>query len=270
MLGRQPEQGFERNMAVEAAIVTKNEFVEIGVEVPAAQPVIRAKAPSFQQCENSVNPWQDNMSRHFADHARIVPIVGQSWIGRVAIGDQGGSALHIGSDEGLDRSCGIVGDHGEANAARARIEIFCVPASRLGLIDVAIDHLDGANDEDFAGGAGLEECIAFAEGDFRLIDLDDSLRLIYLHLESGAGMPSVETNDFKSESAEFMHQPWRHRASLDANAGVIPRMSAHHSGDLFRCRKALAPPQPATSIVDDANGCHLLRNVQTDEVGHHD
>ena len=82
-------------------------------------------------------------------------------------------------------------------------------------------------------------------------------------------MPSVETNDFKSESAEFMHQPWRHRASLDANAGIISRMSAHHSGDLFRRRGALAPPQSATGVVDDANGCHLLRNVQTDEVGHH-
>jgi hypothetical protein len=35
-------------------------------------------------------------------------------------------------------------------------------------------------------------------------------------------VPSVETNDFKFESAEFMHQPRRHRASLDANAGVIP------------------------------------------------
>ena len=43
-------------------------------------------------------------------------------------------------------------------------------------------------------------------------------------------------------------------------------MSAHHSGDLFRHRGALAPPQPATSIIDDANGCHFLRNVQTDEV----
>ena len=131
MSGRQSELGFERNMAVEAAIITKNEFVEISVEVPAAQAVIRAKAPSLQQCENSVNPWQDNMSRHFADHARIVPIVGQSRIGRVAVGDHGGSALYIGSDEGLDRSGGIVGDHGEANAARARIKIFCVLASGL-------------------------------------------------------------------------------------------------------------------------------------------
>jgi hypothetical protein len=44
MCGRQPEQGFKRNMAVEAAIVTKNEFVEISVEVPASQPVIRFPA----------------------------------------------------------------------------------------------------------------------------------------------------------------------------------------------------------------------------------
>jgi hypothetical protein len=40
-------------------------------------------------------------------------------------------------------------------------------------------------------------------------DLSQSLRvvlirLIDLHLEGGAGVPSVETNDFKSESAEFM------------------------------------------------------------------
>ena len=49
-------------------------------------------------------------------------------------------------------------------------------ASRLGLIDVAIDHLDGPDDEDFAGIAGLEECIAFTEGNFRLIDFDDPLQ----------------------------------------------------------------------------------------------
>jgi hypothetical protein len=106
-------------------------------------------------------------------------------------------------------------------------------------------------------------------------DLSQSLRvvlirLIDLHLEGGAGVPSVETNDFKSESAEFMHEPWRHRASLDPNAEVIARMSTHHSGDLFRRGGALAPPHSATGVVDNANGCHLLRNVQTDEVGHHD
>ena len=46
-------------------------------------------------------------------------------------------------------------------------------ASRPGLIGVAIDHLDGPDDEDFASIAGLEECVAIAEGDFRLIDFND-------------------------------------------------------------------------------------------------
>jgi hypothetical protein len=41
------------------------------------------------------------------------------------------------------------------------------------LIGAAIDDLDGANDKDFPGVAGFEECIARAERDFRLIDFDD-------------------------------------------------------------------------------------------------
>src|SRR5947209_8592812 len=45
MLGGQPEQGFERNMPVEAAIVSKNEFIEISVDVLASQAMIRAQAP---------------------------------------------------------------------------------------------------------------------------------------------------------------------------------------------------------------------------------
>ena len=40
------------------------------------------------------------MSCRVADDARIVPIVGQSWIGRVPVGKQGGSRLHVGSHEG--------------------------------------------------------------------------------------------------------------------------------------------------------------------------
>lgn len=43
-------------------------------------------------------------------------------------------------------------------------------------LDLAIDHLDRPDDEDFAGIAGLEECIAFTEGNFRLIDFDDPLQ----------------------------------------------------------------------------------------------
>ena len=49
MLRGQPEQRFERNMPVEAAIVAKNEFIEISVEVLAPQAMIGAQAPSFHQ-----------------------------------------------------------------------------------------------------------------------------------------------------------------------------------------------------------------------------
>ena len=73
----------------------------------------------------------------------------------------------------LQRGRAIIRYHGEADATGTRIEIFRVLASRPGLIGVAIDHLDGPDDEDFASIAGLEECVALAEGDFRLIDFND-------------------------------------------------------------------------------------------------
>jgi len=49
MMCGQPEQGFERNVPVEAAIVAKDEFIEIGVDMRAAQAMIRAQAPSLHQ-----------------------------------------------------------------------------------------------------------------------------------------------------------------------------------------------------------------------------
>jgi hypothetical protein len=60
-------------------------------------------------------------------------------------------------------------------------------------------------------------------------NLSQSLRvvvigLVDLHLESGARMPGVETNDFEPEIAKLVHEPWRHRSGLDLNAGVISRM----------------------------------------------
>ena len=87
---------------------------------PARQGVHRCFDPSHLV-------WRvEMMLRH--DH--VVPIAGQSWIGRVAIGNQRGSALHVGLRESFDRPGGIVGDHGKADAARTCIEVFGVLASR--------------------------------------------------------------------------------------------------------------------------------------------
>ena len=104
-------------------------------------------------------------------------------------------------------------------------------------------------------------------------DLSQSLRvvlirLVDLHLEGAARMPGIETNDFEPEIAEFMHQPWRHRSGLDPYAGLVPRMPTDQNGDLFWNRGALTPPKSAAGIVDDANGRHLLRNVQSNKMTH--
>ena len=49
-------------------------------------------------------------------------------------------------------------------------------ASSAGSARVAVDHFNSADDEDFARIAAIEKRIAFAEGDFRLIDFDDPLQ----------------------------------------------------------------------------------------------
>ena len=127
------------------------------------------------------------MARHLADDARIVPVVaGEPGKGCVAIGEQRGSTLRVGLDEGFNRRGGIVRDHCEADAARARIEVFCVFASRFGLVGVAIDHFDRACDEDFSGVARLEESIADPEWNFRLIDFDDAFERLAVWIDHGA------------------------------------------------------------------------------------
>jgi len=97
----------------------------------------------------------------------------------------------------------------------------------------------------------------------RANDLSQSLRvvlirLVDLHLEGGACVPGIETNDFEPEIAQFMHQPWRHRSGLDPYAGIVPRMPAGQNAYLFWNRGALTPPKSAAGIVDDANRRHLL------------
>jgi hypothetical protein len=73
-------------------------------------------------------------------------------------------------------------------------------------------------------------------------------RLVDLHLEGGACVPGIQTNDFEPEIAEFMHEPWRHRSGLDPYSSVTSRMPADQNADLFWNRGALAPPEYAASL----------------------
>jgi len=140
------EHCFERSVTVKAAIVSEHELVEICIGVLAAQSVIRAQSPSLHQGEDPMNPGQHDVRGHLANHARIVPVAGQSWIRGMAVRQQRRTGFYVGSYESLDRGRRVVGDHREAGAARTGVEIFRVIASRFGLMGVAFNHLDSADD----------------------------------------------------------------------------------------------------------------------------
>jgi hypothetical protein len=62
-------------------------------------------------------------------------------------------------------------------------------------------------------------------------DLSQSLRvvlirLVDLHLEGGACLPGIETNDFEPEIAKFMHEPWR-RTKMLICSGIVGHWPRH-------------------------------------------
>ena len=64
-------------MAIKTSVVSKDEFVEIRVEVFAAQAMICAKGPSLKQRESPMDPRQNDVASHGADNARIVLVARQ-------------------------------------------------------------------------------------------------------------------------------------------------------------------------------------------------
>ncbi len=74
-MGGEGEDLFKRDVPVEAAVVTKDELVEVRRDVLAAQPVIGPQSPTLHQREGAMRPWQNDVRRHLADDARIMPIV---------------------------------------------------------------------------------------------------------------------------------------------------------------------------------------------------
>ena len=183
MVRREAEHRFKRSMPVKATIVAEHELVEICVDVLAAQTMIRAQPPPLHQREDAVNPGKHDVRRHLADHARIMPVVGQSGIRGMAVGQERRAGLYVGPHESFERGRRIVGDHSEANAPGTRIEIFGVFASRFGLMSVPFNHLDSAYNEHFAGIAGLEERIALTKGDLGLIDFHDSFERLAIRID---------------------------------------------------------------------------------------
>lgn len=95
----------------------------------------------------------------------------------------------------------------------------------------------------------------------RAHDLCEPLRIILiglidLHLERGSRMSRIEACDVKCATAQLMHKPQRHRASLEFDAGVVSNMPSHHPLYLFRIQSPLTAPNPSAASDTSAQKRH--------------
>jgi hypothetical protein len=89
--GGDAEEGSECGMPGAPAVEAEDEFIEVGLEVLAAQPVVDAQRPDLEVGEDPVNPGQDDMGGHLADDMGIVGDAGGAGISGPTIGLGGGA-----------------------------------------------------------------------------------------------------------------------------------------------------------------------------------
>src|SRR5882757_6461412 len=144
-------------------VEAKDEFIEVGLEVFAAQPVVDAQGPDFEVGEDPVNPGQDDMGGHLADDMGIVGDTGGAGISGPTIRLGGGAGSEVGGEEGVEAGGRVISDLAEADAAGTKAAVF---------------DLDGADDQQFAlmaAPATAGDRIVFAAaGDFGFINLDEA------------------------------------------------------------------------------------------------
>ena len=159
MRGGDAEQGSECGVSGAPAVEAKNEFIEVGLEVFAAQPVIDAQGPNLEVGKDPVNPRQNDVRGHPADNVGIMGDAGDAGISGPTIGLDSGTGREVGGDKGMKAGGRIIGDLAEADAAGA-----------------AVLDLDGADDQQFAVMASPatpgERIVFAATGDFGFIHLD--------------------------------------------------------------------------------------------------
>jgi len=95
----------------------EGEFVEVAIEVLAAQAVEGAERPTLQVREHAVGPAQNDMGGHLADDFWLMGMVGHADVAGPAVGDDTGAGRGRGGDEGLEGCCGEIRDRCETDAA---------------------------------------------------------------------------------------------------------------------------------------------------------
>src|SRR6266850_5696717 len=146
------------------AVEAEDKFIEVGLEVLAAQPVVDAQGPDLEVGEDAVNPGQDDMGGHLADDVGSVgDDAGGAGIPWPAIGLGGGAGGEVGGKKGMEAGGRVIGDLAEADAAGTKATVF---------------DLDGADNQHFAlmaaPAAARDRIVFAAAGNFSFIHLDEA------------------------------------------------------------------------------------------------
>jgi len=143
-------------------VPAEDEFVEIGLDMSLAKPVIDAEAEALQVREDEVNPRQEHMRRHRPDDFGHVMALVHAGIGGKTIGEDCRAKGRIGGDEIFQGFAAIVANQPDTTG----------PA--------AFDALDRPDNEDFpvvtAAVATRDRIVFRPAGDAGLVDLDQGGR----------------------------------------------------------------------------------------------
>lgn len=157
------EQGPKCGVPGSPTIEAKDEFVEVGLEVLAAQPVIDPQDPDLEVGKDPVDPGQDDVRGDLADDMGIMDDVGGSGISGPTIGLGSGPGCEIGGQKGMKAGGRVIADLAEADAAGTA---------------AAVLDLNGADDQQFAlmaaPAASGDRIVFAAAGDFGFVHLDKS------------------------------------------------------------------------------------------------
>ena len=157
------EQGAECCMSGAPTVEAEDEFIEVGLEMLAAQPVIDAQGPDLEVGEDPMNPREHDVGGHLADDVRVVRDAGGAGISGPTIRLGGGAGGDIGGEEGVEAGGRVIRDLAQADAAGTK---------------AAVLDLDGADNQHFAlmaAPAAARDRIVFAAArDFGFINLDQT------------------------------------------------------------------------------------------------
>ena len=144
-------------------VEAEDKFIEVGLEVLAAQPVVNAQGPDLEVGEDPVNPREHDVGGHLADDMGIVSDAGGAGISGPTIRLGGGAGSDVGGEEGVEAGGRVISDLAEADAAGAKPAVF---------------DLDSADDQHFtlmaAPAAARDRIVFTAAGDFGFINLDEA------------------------------------------------------------------------------------------------